>query len=93
MKRELRIGRLVSGICRSDGLRLTEMVDLHHPGRDRPLGRGPGAEPRGRGWYIADAENREVSCAVYISKRAAVAAIRAMLGAAASELPLFYTVK
>jgi hypothetical protein len=42
---------------------------------------------------VADAENREVSCAVYISKRAAVAAIRAMLGAAASELPLFYTVK
>jgi hypothetical protein len=35
--------------------------------------RGPlFAEPRGRGWYIADAEMREVSCALYISKRAAV---------------------
>jgi hypothetical protein len=56
--------------------------------------RGPlFAEPRGRGWYIADAEMREVSCGVYISKRAAVAAIRAMLGAAAPGRPLFYTVK
>jgi hypothetical protein len=56
--------------------------------------RGPlFAEPRGRGWYIADAEMREVSCVVYISKRAAVASIRAIPGAAASGLPLFYTVK
>jgi hypothetical protein len=52
--------------------------------------RGPlFAEPRGRGWYIVAAENNEVSCAVYISKRAAVAAIRVMPGAAVSELPLF----
>jgi hypothetical protein len=52
--------------------------------------RGPlFAEPRGRGWYIADAEMREVSCVVYLSKRAAVASIRAMPGAAASGLPLF----
>jgi|HubBroStandDraft_6_1064221.scaffolds.fasta_scaffold435196_1 hypothetical protein len=35
------------------------------------------------------AENNEVSCAVYISKRAAVAAIRVMPCAAVSELPLF----
>ena len=56
--------------------------------------RGPlFAEPRGRGWYIADAEMREVSCAIYISKRAAVVSIRAMLGAGAPGLPLFYTVK
>jgi hypothetical protein len=43
--------------------------------------------------YIADAEMREVSCAIYISKRAAVVSIRAMLGAGAPGLPLFYTVK
>jgi hypothetical protein len=36
---------------------------------------------------------REVSCVVYLSKRAAVASIRAMPGATASGLPLFYTVK
>jgi hypothetical protein len=52
--------------------------------------RGPlFAEPRGRGWYIADAEMREVSCAVYLSKRAAVASIRAMPAAPAAEQPLF----
>jgi hypothetical protein len=51
------------------------------------------AEPRGRGWYIADAENNEVSCAVYISKRAAVASIRAMPAVTADPPPLFYTVK
>jgi len=56
--------------------------------------RGPlFAEPRGRGWYIADAEMREVSCALYISKRAAVAAIRAMAAPAEVGHPLFYTVK
>jgi hypothetical protein len=36
------------------------------------------AEPRGRGWYIADAEMRDVRGVVYISKRAAVVSIRAM---------------
>jgi hypothetical protein len=50
------------------------------------------AEPRGRGWYIADAENNEVSCAVYISKRAAVASIP-MPAVTADPPPLFYTVK
>jgi hypothetical protein len=56
--------------------------------------RGPlFAEPRGRGWYIADAEMREVSCEVYISKRAAIAVIRAMPAVTADPPPLFYTVK
>ena len=36
------------------------------------------AEPRGRGWYIVDAEMRDVLGVVYVSKRAAVASIRAM---------------
>jgi hypothetical protein len=36
------------------------------------------AEPRGRGrgWYIADAEMRDMLGVIYISKRAAVASIR-----------------
>jgi hypothetical protein len=51
------------------------------------------AEPRGRGWYIADAEIREVSCAVYISKRAPVAAIRAMSAPTGAAVSSFYTVK
>jgi hypothetical protein len=56
--------------------------------------RGPlFAEPRGRGWYIANAEMREVFSAVYISKRDAVAAIRAMPAASAAHPSLFYTVK
>ena len=37
----LRIGRLIGGICRSDSLRLAETVDLNHPGRDGPLRRLP----------------------------------------------------
>jgi hypothetical protein len=51
------------------------------------------AEPCGRGWYIADAEMRDMRGVVYISKRAAVASIRAMPSEAAAGHPLFYTVK
>jgi len=36
---------------------------------------------------------REVSCVVYLSKRAAVASIRAMAAADGAGQPLFYTVK
>jgi len=45
------------------------------------------------GWYIADAEMRDILGVVYISKRAAVASIRAMPAAADAGHPLFYTVK
>jgi hypothetical protein len=52
------------------------------------------AEPCGDrpGWYIADAEMRDVLGVIYISKRAAVASIRGMPAAAAGH-PLFYMVK
>ena len=56
--------------------------------------RGPlFAEPRGRGWYIADAEMREVFSALYIPKRAAVASIRAMPAPPPADHPLFDNVK
>ena len=49
------------------------------------------AEPCGDrpGWYIADAEMRDVLGVIYISKRAAVASIRGVPAAAAGH-PLFY---
>ena len=36
------------------------------------------AEPRGRGWYVADSIGHDVLGIVFINKRAAVAAIRLM---------------
>ena len=51
------------------------------------------AEPRGRGWYIADAEMRDISGVIYISKRAAVTSIRAMPAPPPADHPLFDNVK
>jgi hypothetical protein len=35
---DLRIGGLIVGRRRRDGLRLAEPIDLHHPGHDRAVG-------------------------------------------------------
>src|SRR6266567_9621569 len=41
MERDLRIGRLIEGICGSNRLGLTETIDFNHPRCDRALGRLP----------------------------------------------------
>jgi hypothetical protein len=41
MPGDLRIGRAIVGRGRRDGLRLAEIIDLHHPGHDGPARRLP----------------------------------------------------
>jgi hypothetical protein len=58
-------------------------------GRTTVLVAAPAAPHCRGGWYIADAEMRDILGVVYISKRAAVASIRAMPAAANAGHPLF----